>query len=165
MMFSVCDIIYDFLLLVLVYFFLVNKLWKTNKEKLTWFHLTYLFFCAILYFTLMPISKNLAQLSLNNYQWNLIPFVDIYFERPNAYLEIYLNILLFIPFAFCLHHYHPLSRTKMIVLLLLISVSIETIQPILSSLRTADITDIFTNVFGGYLGYLLATIKQHENNK
>jgi glycopeptide antibiotics resistance protein len=97
---------------------------------------------------------------------HLIPFDYKYrdfryhlFASPKAelnfYIDIFGNILLFIPFAFILFLVFNIKSGKKIILIsLLTSICIETIQFLLG-IGVADIDDVILNTIGACIGVLL----------
>lgn len=83
---------------------------------------------------------------------NLIPFNDLIVGKPMSALETIGNVLIFIPFGiFISLMYEDLSVKKRVLLGMMLSISYETIQYILS-IGVADATDVFTNTLGCVVG-------------
>ena len=65
-----------------------------------------------------------------------------------------------IPFGFLL----PLVKKanvkvlKVVLYTFLLSLFIELLQPLINGCRSSDITDLITNVIGGFIGYLIYLI-------
>lgn len=94
----------------------------------------------------------------------LIPFKELYslFTAPNRsfyFWQIFLNILLFIPFGFMLscylYKYHRSQHLFLSILLsgLFVSVSVELLQYITSRGLT-EIDDVINNTAGAIIGWL-----------
>jgi len=89
---------------------------------------------------------------------NLTPFIDVSLGRGDFLRQVFLNIIMTLPFGFLF----PLIRNKRakfgvtVFFCFLMSLSIELLQPFFD--RTSDITDLITNVIGGALGYGLYVI-------
>lgn len=94
----------------------------------------------------------------------LIPFRELYslFTAPNHsfyFWQIFLNILLFIPFGFMLscylYKYHRLKHLFLPILLsgLFVSISVELFQYITSRGFT-EIDDVINNTVGSMIGWL-----------
>lgn len=98
---------------------------------------------------------------------NLTPFVDVTSGHGDFTRQIILNVIMTIPFGFLL----PLTKIpkmnllKIILFTFLLSLGIELLQPLLSGLRSSDITDLITNVTGGIIGYLLYLILRPLTNR
>lgn len=154
--------ILDFVVLGLLYALVFYKKWKAKgREQLIINTTMYVYLCFVLYFTLMPIITSLPFIFDHPYvPMNLQPFIDVISQRGNFVKEIILNIIMTIPFGFLL----PLTNkknmnfAKVILWTLLLSLTIEIIQPLISSARFSDITDVITNVTGGAIGYVLYLI-------
>jgi len=92
---------------------------------------------------------------------NLIPFSGASKGNP---LEILYNVFAFIPLGLLLYvnfSHHSFKRKLLFILLL--SISVEITQYILSIGRT-DITDVMTNTFGGYIGLVSYKLAQKHVN-
>lgn len=115
----------------------------------------------VLFVTLMPFpvpfagSNNLFMESAN-----FIPFRDLIMNYGRAVREIILNIIMMIPFGFL----YPIIKKKGLfattAMTFLFSLLIESSQLLTvwwGSLysRSFDVTDLITNTFGGFLGFLI----------
>lgn len=98
---------------------------------------------------------------------NFIPFKEILRYKIGSRLffrNIIGNLLLFMPFGFFTSHYLKVKKSYSIILLTLIaSVSIETVQMAIG--RIFDIDDIILNISGGICGYLIYKILNSIGNK
>lgn len=154
----------DFIILICVYFFIFFKKWKARGKDTLLINTTmYVYLVFVLYFTLMPIVTSLPFIFNHPYiPMNLTPFIDVISGRGNFMREIALNILMTIPFGilFPLVNQKKPSLLRTILYTFLLSLSIELLQPLLSDLRSSDITDLITNVLGGAIGYLLYSLFQ-----
>ena len=56
-------------------------------------------------------------------------------------------------FLFPLIKKENIKLPKVILYTFLLSLSIELLQPLINGFRSADITDLITNVLGGVIGY------------
>lgn len=91
---------------------------------------------------------------------NFIPFRDLILNYNGAIREIILNVIMMMPFGFL----YPIIRNrgipKTVALTFLFSIIIEGSQ-LLSAWwgslhsRSFDVTDLITNTFGGFIGYLI----------
>ncbi len=152
----------DFAILTLLYFLIFYRRWRKRSRATLLVNTTmYIYLAFVLYFTLMPILTSLPFIFNHSYvPMNLEPFIDVTLSRGDYIRQIILNIIMTIPFGFLL----PLtSRYKIspsrgflrtIFCTFLLSFCIEVIQPLLSSSRSSDITDVITNVLGGMIGYV-----------
>ncbi len=149
----------DIVVLILLYALVFYKTWRAKgKRTLLINTLMYIYLAAVLYFTLMPIITSLPFIFDHHYTpMNLTPFIDVSYGRGDFMRQIVLNIIMTIPFGFLLPftNLQKAKFSKTILLTFLLSLSIEIIQPLLSSARSSDITDIITNVLGGAIGYLI----------
>ncbi len=77
------------------------------------------------------------------------------FEIFNFYLNLFGNIILFIPFAIILNTVFKVDKLKLILLFtVLLSTSIEILQYIFQ-VGLADIDDVILNSIGAILGYFI----------
>lgn len=125
----------------------------------------YLYLCAVLYVTILPIDftfdfKWLYHESVTVDYGNIIPFEDLLLHRTGALRGVLLNIVMTIPFGFLL----PIlsSKTHLIKVLLstfMLSLGIEIIQLVMTIFllnhRAFDVTDLITNTIGGVVGYIV----------
>lgn len=154
-------ILIDFLTLIALYIFIFYKKWLSKGKDILFINtIMYIYLSFVLYFTLMPIITALPFLFNHSYApMNLVPFIDVSFERGDFIRQIILNVIMTIPFGFLL----PLKNKnikllKTIYYTFLMSLSIELLQPLINSSRSSDITDLITNVLGGIIGYILYLI-------
>lgn len=147
----------DFTALALLYIFVFFKKWnRKGRDILLVNTLMYIYLSFVLYFTLMPVITSLPFLRNHPYKpMNLVPFIDVLEGRGDFVRQIILNMIMTMPFGFLF----PLTgnRTakfgRTVLCCFLMSLGIELLQPLISGLRSSDITDLITNVTGGILGY------------
>lgn len=88
---------------------------------------------------------------------NFIPFREMFrydFGSRLFVKNVIGNVLLFLPFGFFVSYYLKCDKIFLpIVLILIASCSIETVQMIIG--RVFDIDDIILNLFGGLLGFFI----------
>lgn len=97
---------------------------------------------------------------------SLVPFEDLLRslgpDMPSyavdlAVSNLVANVLLFLPFGFALGLRFPTTPFwRLAVVCLVLSVSVELVQLLGHLGRSADVTDVLTNVTGGVLGMLAA---------
>ncbi|MBR4444812.1 MAG: VanZ family protein [Solobacterium sp.] len=126
-----------------------------NRKRKVLYTVFYVYLCIVLFLTLMPIAMQLPQL-LEGYHspinWEL--FRDWRHMYGDYRLEIIYNVLLFVPFGF-LHQQIFRCRWRTTLLLgFLFSLCIELVQPLLSYTRVADVTDLFDNTLGTFIGII-----------
>ncbi|MBR2812227.1 MAG: VanZ family protein [Solobacterium sp.] len=158
--------VYGIILTMLIDMILFFLLYIT--VLLPWFHKkrqmligtvfsAYLMMVAMI--TLSPVIVSLPLVFNHPYRpINLVPFVDVIHERGDFMRQVYLNILMFVPFGFLC----PMFRNKAgfldtLVPAFLTSLTIELVQPLVSW-RIADITDLITNTSGAVIGWLIFTM-------
>ena len=130
----------DFTVLVFLYAFVLFKRWRTQGRDILLVNtLMYAYLSLVLYFT-------------------LVPFIDVSLGRGDFFRQVFLNVIMTLPFGFLF----PLIRGKRakfgvtVLFCFLMSLGIELLQPFFD--RSSDITDLITNVTGGVLGYGLYVI-------
>ena len=146
----------DFLVCALLYYYYVwPNIRNMNRKRKVLYTVFYVYLCIVLFLTLMPIAMQLPQL-LEGYHspinWEL--FRDWRHMYGDYRLEIIYNVLLFMPFGF-LHQQIFRCRWRTTLLLgFLFSLCIELVQPLLSYTRVADVTDLFDNTLGTFIGII-----------
>jgi len=152
----------DFVTLALFYIFVLFKKWKIkSKDVLLVKTLMYIYLSFVLYFTLMPVITSLPFILNHPYKhMNMVPFVDVLTGRGDFIRQVILNVIMTVPFGFLF----PMTQTpsagfgRTVFACFLMSLGIELLQPLINSFRSADITDLITNVIGGMAGYVLYVI-------
>lgn len=155
-------VLVDFVVLIIIYFWKFYKKWK-EKGRDVWLVNTtmYIYLSFVLYFTLMPIITSLPFIFNHPYDsMNLVPFIDVLNSRGDFVRQVGLNVIMTIPFGFLM----PLVKKrnarllKVVFYTFLLSLGIELLQPLINGFRSADITDLITNVIGGIIGYVMYLI-------
>ena len=152
----------DFVILIIVYFWKFYRKWKEKGRDILLINtLMYIYLSFVLYFTLMPIITSLPFIFNHPYnRMNLVPFIDVLNGRGDFIRQVGLNVIMTIPFGFLI----PLVKKendkllKVVFYTFLLSLSIELLQPLINGVRSADITDLITNVVGGSIGYIMYLI-------
>lgn len=150
----------DFAALALLYASIFFRKWKRGGgDKLLANTLLYIYLSFVLYFTLMPIITSVPFVLNHPYKpMNWTPFIDVSMGRGDFSRQILLNTVMTAPFGFLF----PLAQnraakfSKTVFCCFLMSLGIELLQPLFN--RSADITDLITNVAGGALGYGLYAV-------
>ena len=125
-----------------------------HKEKFILYRELF-YLCAVLYAMLLFYVVTFQDVNYGTN--NFIPFKEILryeFGSPVFIKNILGNIILFIPFGFFISH---LLRTKNVLPIMFVSVITSTVIEFtqLKIGRTFDIDDIFLNLIGGMIGYLM----------
>ena len=152
----------DFVVLIMIYFWKFYKKWKEKGRDLLLINtIMYIYLSFVLYFTLMPIITSLPFIFNHPYTpMNLVPFIDVLNSRGDFVRQVGLNVIMTIPFGFLM----PLVKKenarllKVVFYTFLLSLGIELLQPLINGTRSADITDLITNVLGGIIGYIIFLI-------
>lgn len=86
---------------------------------------------------------------------NMNLFDDLLNQRGDYDRQIILNIVMFVPFGIMFPMVDKKNNfVKTVKWSFIISLVIEVLQPLIS-VRSSDITDLITNVFGAIVGYLI----------
>lgn len=156
------DYFANFLVLAIIYFLFFDKKWRKRGFTQWVLHTTmYVYIVMVIYVTLMPISVPLGGTNrLFMETANFIPFRDVMLHYGGAVREVFLNILMMMPFGFLLPIIKKKGLLSTVSLTFLFSFLIETTQLFcvylgISNQRTFDVTDLITNTFGGVLGYFV----------
>ena len=147
----------DWLLLAAVWRIWLYPMWKPlPRTRLVLNTIFYLYLCCVAAVTLMPVLTSLPQVFHHSYRpMNMSPLIDITEGHLNARQEFLLNVLMMMPFGFLLPLVHGTSLKRTVLAAFLISLCIELLQPLLSTFRAADITDLLSNTLGGTIGCLI----------
>lgn len=156
------DYLFNFIILALIYFLFFYKKWR-RRGTLAWILRTtmYVYFVLVIYVTLMPLSIPTGTTNaLFMETANLIPFRDIRMQYGGAVREVYLNILMMMPFGFLFPIIKKKGLFTTVILTFLFSFAIETTQLLsvwlgINYHRAFDVTDLITNTFGGLVGYII----------
>ena len=91
---------------------------------------------------------------------NLVPFIDVLNSRGDFVRQVVLNVIMTIPFGFLIPFIKKenVKLLKIVFYTFLLSLGIELLQPLINGIRSADITDLITNVIGGIIGYVMYLI-------
>ncbi|WP_176545025.1 VanZ family protein [Bacillus sp. AFS041924] len=104
----------------------------------------------IIRFTFFPVAS--LGIGVAEGGLNLIPFINMFngFDIKTFIVNIFGNIVLFVPFGIILTSI--MKSKKVISIGLFLSVSIEVFQ-FMMSFRVSDIDDVILNTLGTYIGY------------
>ncbi|MCI8567266.1 MAG: VanZ family protein [Lachnospiraceae bacterium] len=150
----------DFTVLVFLYVFVFLKRWRTQgRDRLLVNTLMYAYLSLVLYFTMMPVVVSIPSMLDHPYKpMNLVPFIDVSLGRGDFFRQVFLNVIMTLPFGFLF----PLTQDKRakfgvtVLFCFFMSLGIELLQPFFD--RSSDITDLITNAIGGVLGYGLYVV-------
>lgn len=126
-----------------------------SKKQTRWMlGLFLIYFVVIIWVIVFKMSFSIHELTQLR-SINLIPYGDSAIVNQQVdFLEIYMNILAFVPFGIYLAMLKPNSAiVKLVAIVGFTSLSIEVIQ-YLFAIGASDITDLIGNTFGGLLGIL-----------
>ena len=152
----------DFIFLIIIYILKFYKKWKEKGRDVLVVNTTmYIYLSFVLYFTLMPIITSLPFIFNHSYTpMNLVPFIDVLNSRGDFVRQVVLNVIMTIPFGFLIPFIKKenVKLLKIVFYTFLLSLGIELLQPLINGIRSADITDLITNVIGGIIGYVMYLI-------
>ena len=154
----------DFIALTCLYYYIWLPRWRRlSHSNFIWHTVLYIYICIILMLTLMPIITNLPNIfSGFSAEINFHPFIDWQLQRGSYLTESLLNISLFIPFGFLIQKTLRLKPLSAIMIGMIFSISIEVLQPLISTNRVGDISDVITNTVGTCIGILLYQLYKHK---
>ncbi|KGR77153.1 hypothetical protein CD29_15775 [Ureibacillus manganicus DSM 26584] len=164
----------DFTLLVMVYIYIYFRIWKNDSKNtliiktLMFVYIVMVFFVTIMPFTIPLNGTNKLFLETANF----MPFKDLMLKYHGATKEIFLNILMMMPFGFLYPIIMKKGLLKTVIATLTFSLFIECYQLIsvwwnAASTRIFDVTDLITNSTGGLFGYIsfsLVTLISKNHN-
>ncbi len=138
---------------------------RINHEKFV-FYKEFLNLIFIVYVLLLFQLLTSTEMNTNG-GLNIVPFTEIFRYEIGSKLFIYNvigNILIFIPFGYFISGYVKATKVSHILFISIItSLTVEVVQ--LQIGRSFDIDDIFLNVLGSVIGFLLfiglTAIKKH----
>lgn len=152
----------DFIFLIIIYFWKFYKKWKEKgRDVLLVNTIMYIYLSFVLYFTLMPIITSLPFIFNHPYTpMNLVPFIDVLNSRGDFVRQVGLNVIMTIPFGFLVPFIKKenVKLLKIVFYTFILSLGIELLQPLINGVRSADITDLITNMIGGIIGYVMYLI-------
>lgn len=152
----------DFIILAFIYFLVFYRKWRKGAKMTFIFNtLMYIYIALVLSVTLMPFPVPFINGTNNLFleTVNLIPFRDLRLHYYGSAREIILNVIMMAPFGFLYPIIKNSGILKTVAVCFLFSLAIESTQLLntfwggLAS-RSFDVTDLITNTFGGFLGYL-----------
>ena len=163
------EAVFTYIMMISVYLFWFFPKWNNDRSFLLK-TIFYIYICMIIEVTLLPIDFSagihLPHSGILQYG-NFEPFVDLLKNRPLAKPEIFLNILMMIPFGILYPIAFDKKFIKTIISVFMLSLVIEATQLFMAAFmvgsRMFDITDLITNTLGGLLGFKLITIVLHLN--
>ena len=147
----------DIIVLLTIYCFFFFRKWKSKgKDVLLVNTILYVYISMVIFVTLMPVIVSLPFIFSHPYiPMNMLAFDDYFAGRIYAEQQIFLNVLLMIPFGFLLPIVKKRNIFSCTLLTFLFSLTIELSQPLINGFRASDVTDLITNTVGGIIGYLL----------
>lgn len=164
------DYLMNILLLTTIYFLVFHPKWRLKSKRTFILNTTFYFYIVVvLFFTIMPFRIPLG--ATNNLMSTaiFIPFYDLIQGYYGAVRDIVLNIIMLMPFGFLLPLIRVTNVFKTVFLTFLFSLSIESYQLVNgwwgTSSRIFDVTDLMTNTFGGFIGYVIWFQLATEYNK
>jgi len=153
--------LFDLISLILIYFIYLVPRWKSNKRYLFLKSILYTYICFTIYFTLIPfiIPIPFINFNISSANINLIPFNDFLQGHGGAIRELFLNIIMMVPFGILIPFIYKKNFIATLKYALGFSLIIEIFQIFsYSGMRSFDTTDLISNTLGGIVGYLLFII-------
>lgn len=124
------------------------------KKKFIWYReIITLSFCIYIIFLFHIVTFQDVSWSTANF----IPFKEIFryvLGSEMFFKNVIGNMIMFMPYGFFVAFYLDLKKPYIVLLLtLIVSITIETTQLIIG--RVFDVDDVFLNILGSYLGFIL----------
>ena len=146
----------DLIVLLGPYLLLLGRWKKQGRRRVLVYTVFSVYMLGVLWVTVLPV---LSMLGIHHAYapMNLEPFRDLRLGYGNAERQVFLNVLMTVPFGIL----WPVVRRgkagvfRTVGAAFLLSLCIELLQPLLTTNRTSDITDVIANTAGGLVGYLL----------
>ena len=146
----------DLIVLLGLYLLLLGRWKKQGRRRVLVYTVFSVYMLGVLWVTVLPV---LSMLGIHHAYapMNLEPFRDLRLGYGNAERQVFLNVLMTVPFGIL----WPVVRRgkagvfRTVGAAFLLSLCIELLQPLLTTNRTSDITDVIANTAGGLVGYLL----------
>lgn len=160
-------IVVDVIVLIFLYFLVFYKKWKKlSNYDLFIRTMMYVYISFVLYFTLMPFICSIPFMFNHPFEMmNMNLFDDLLNHRGDYIRQIVLNIVMLIPFGIIFPLIDKKNNfVKTVKWSFITSLVIEMLQTLVS-VRSSDITDLITNVFGAVIGYLIYLIFKPFINK
>lgn len=158
-----------FLLATAVYFLLFFPRWRKRSRTGVLLTLFYVYICAVIYLTLLPLPTTFDPEVFDGNFGNFIPFRDLKMGYRGAKRDIILNVIMTVPFGLLFPQIQKSGALATTILGFLISTTIEILQLLATVLGSPyhafDVTDIISNTTGTLLGYLFFTLIQKYINK
>ena len=146
----------DLMVLLGLYLLLLRRWRKQGTRRTAVYTVFCVYLLGVLWVTVLPVLSMLG--THHGYAPMVLePFRDLKAGYGNAERQLFLNVLMTVPFGIL----WPVVRRgragvfRTVGMAFLLSLCIELIQPLLPTARTADITDLICNTAGGLMGYVL----------
>lgn len=144
----------DLIVLLGLYLLLLGRWKKQGRRRVLVYTVFSVYMLGVLWVTVLPV---LSMLGIHHAYapMNLEPFRDLRLGYGNAERQVFLNVLMTVPFGIL----WPVVRRgkagvfRTVGAAFLLSLCIELVQPLLPTARMSDITDLICNTAGGLIGY------------
>lgn len=144
----------DLIVLLGLYLLLLGRWKKQGRRRVLVYTVFSVYMLGVLWVTVLPV---LSMLGIHHAYapMNLEPFRDLRLGYGNAERQVFLNVLMTVPFGIL----WPVVRRgkagvfRTVGAAFLLSLCIERVQPLLPTARMSDITDLICNTAGGLIGY------------
>lgn len=155
--FRVCTLI-DFVTAIMIYFIFFLPKWNHNLYECLVKSLLYSYgYCVLCVTLIIPIIIPIpfVNIDLSHIHANLVPFIDYFNENGDFIRQIVLNILMLVPFGIMFPFIYHKDLKSTVFSGFMLSCSIEIVQLFSArQLSSCDITDVITNTFGVWIGYI-----------
>jgi glycopeptide antibiotics resistance protein len=147
--------------MALIYICFLRKRWAEQEPSAHF--VFYAVSCFVFLVTLSPFFFDIPHLFGGIYnKYNFNPFVDLVNGYGSPLQECIENIILFVPLTYMMRKAFHTGFWHAFFYGVLCSLLIELTQPLISSIRVCDITDMITNSMGALLGCSIYSLIHHS---
>lgn len=153
--------LFDIIVLGFLYYRFVIPYIKTKSHSIQTITILFsVYLLCVLSITLLPILTSLPSVVMPQFPRlvNTTPFIDILEQTDDAFMQVFLNVLLTVPFGYMFPLFFKPSQRKFhwtLLATVMLTIFIESMQWLLANGRIVDITDLITNTLGGIVGYAM----------
>lgn len=149
--------VFIIILSIIMLWFCLNQIFKIHKNKL------YIFICIIYVILLYLVLFNREKFDESIYSDGtyITKWIKLIFTNKVVFINLIGNILIFIPLGIFLKYFKIRFISAFVIIIILV-ISIETLQ-YLTKRGIFDIMDIFLNIIGASIGYMLIRNRGEKN--
>lgn len=149
--------VFIIILSVIMLWFCVNQIFKITKT--TNVYLYSIIYVILLYLVLFNREK--FDESIYSDGTYIIKWIKLFFTNKIVFINLIGNILIFVPLGIFLK-YFKIQLISAFMIIIILVISIESLQ-YLTKRGIFDIIDIFLNIIGAIIGYILIRNRGEKN--